>query len=192
MDTFLKKCDRITNLEFIISQSSEYIGMDKDELNQWLINSNVQQAGNVKNLRIAYMRGPDSKCRTFGPDWINYLAFKCPNVDTLSIKNITLKYSHMALSVFENVKTFSLTDWKFYCTQDIQHFIDRVKSDNNSIVIRYTKTTAVDQSEICVMSAKKERNSNMTRFAIEISAEIYKNTAIVLLCFKNLSYICDI
>lgn len=177
MYTFLKKCDRITNLEFIISRSSEYTGMDKDELNQWLISSNVQQAGSVKNLRIAYMGGPDSKCRTFGPDWVNYLAFKCPNVDTLSIKNITLKYSRMALPVFENVKTSSLTDWKFYCTQDIEHFVDRVKSDNDSIVIRYTKTTIVDQSEICVMSATKERNSNMTRFTIEISAGIYKNTA---------------
>ncbi|CAO3610398.1 unnamed protein product [Mucor fragilis] len=110
--------------------------MSKDELNQWLTSGSVQQANTVNHLNIAYIKGlEDCKSRSFGPDWINYLAFKCPNVDTLGIMNITYKYSHMALPVFENVKTFNFDDWKFCCTQDIEHFIKRVKSDNNSAVI---------------------------------------------------------
>ncbi|KAK4520738.1 RasGAP protein [Mucor velutinosus] len=193
MDNFLQKCDQIKNLEFIINQSTNYTDMDMDALNQWLTSGSVQQADSVKYLKIAYMKGPDgNKCRSFGPDWVNYLAFKCPNVDTLSIKNITLRYSHMALPVFENVKVFNLDDWKFYCAQDLDYFIGRVKSDSNSVTIRYTKSTGVNLSEICSVSATKDRNSSMTRFTIDVNPETPSNTAIVLSCFKNLNYTCNI
>lgn len=193
VDTFLQKYDQIKNLEFIINQSTNYVDMSKDELNQWLASGSVQQADTVKQLKVAYMKGPDDcKSRSFGPDWINYLAFKCPNVDTLGIKNITFKYSHMALPVFENVKAFNFDDWKFYCTQDIEHFVKRVKSDSNSVVIQYTKSTVVDLSQICSVSATKASSSNMTRFAIEINPDNPDNTDLVLLCFKNLNYTCNV
>ncbi|GAN00909.1 hypothetical protein MAM1_0003c00335 [Mucor ambiguus] len=190
IDTFLKKCDQIKSLEFIINQSVNYTDMKEDELNQWLTGGSVHQAKSVNYLKIAYMKGPDNRTRrSFGPDWISYLAYKCPNVDTLNIKNITVRYSHMALPVFGNVKAFKLVDWKFHCIQDLQHFIDRAKSERNKLDIQYNKSIVVHQSEICSLSATKDRNSDFTRFTIIVNPINSDNTYLILLCFKDLNWL---
>ncbi|KAF1806846.1 hypothetical protein V8B55DRAFT_1460257 [Mucor lusitanicus] len=191
IDTFLQKCDRIKNLEFIINQSTTYTYMDEDQLSQWLASGSVQQVDSVNYLKISYMKGPDHMERcSFGPDWINYLAYKYPNVERLSIENITLRYSHMAIPVFGNVKAFSLDDWRFHCTQDLQHFVDRVKSESNSV--RYYKCIAVQGSEICSLRATKDRNNSLTKFEIVVGQEKLSNMDIVQSCFKNVNHTSNI
>ncbi|KAL9540330.1 hypothetical protein MBANPS3_009743 [Mucor bainieri] len=192
MDNFLQNCDRIKNLEFIINQSAKYTNLEENELNQWLTGGSVLKANSVKHLKIAYMKGPDASIRrSFGPDWINYLAYKCPNVDILSIKNITVRYSLIALPIFGNVKAFDLDDWRFHCTQDLQDFIDRVKSENNTVVIKSNESMVVHGSEICSMSAAKDRNSNSTRFTVVVNPIKDHNIHIVASCLKRLNYTCN-
>jgi len=150
LDAVLANLHHIKELRLKIHEIPTYTTQDRNALNAWLL-SDVQKVDTLKRLDIIYcghqqltrvaglshLAEQQLERRKFGPDWIEYLNYKYPNIDTLDINNVANDYKHIALPDFGNLKMYNLIGWRFYTVDTLKDFIRMFERSSNSIHIEY-------------------------------------------------------
>lgn len=114
LDSVLGKCNQIEELSISVNQEEDYIHTRKAKLDQWLTDS-VQRVEAVKSLKITFMddsldNEEEKQPHEYGPDWMDYLAHKYPNVTILTVHCEIYNRQHIILPSFSHMETFDLQD----------------------------------------------------------------------------------
>lgn len=190
LDHLLGKCNQIQELQLFVLQHSDYVHTDKDELQQWLLD-NVQKIETIKQLKINFdddsLEDEEKQPREFGPDWMEYLAYKCPNVTKLEVNSDEYNRQHIILPEYAHMETFALKNWRFYDINVLKRFIDMLGTQSVNVNCKVNYEIHYGDSYICLMSAIKEEQTDNTTFLIQLPCDdcIKANTISVLSLFST-------
>lgn len=183
LDAVLANFHHIKELRLKVYEIPTYTNQDQNALEAWLL-SDVPKVDTLKALDITYcehkqltgeadlwrLAEQQLELRRFGPDWIEYLKYKYPNIDTLDIRNSTYDYKHIALPDFGNLKIFNLTAWGFYTVDTLKDFVRMFERSSNSIHIEYVPGY-YGRDIICEMDVSA--HLNRAKFTVRIPHEVH-------------------
>ncbi|KAK4509195.1 uncharacterized protein ATC70_007545 [Mucor velutinosus] len=190
LDRLLRNCNQIQDLRLFIQQHPEYNHIGKAELEQWLTNS-IQRVGTVKSLEIDFqddsLEDEESQPYGFGPDWMDYLAYKYPNVTRLTVCSDEYNRQHIILPKFTHLETFVLEKWRFYDLDVLKNFIDMLTTKSVYIECKVNYEIHHGDPYICLMSAIKKRQDDSTAFSFQLPCDdsIAENSISVMSLFSS-------
>lgn len=172
LEWILEFCKHIEELRLEIRQSPSYTHMEQSELTQWL-EINVQKIDTVKKLEIQYhadgIYANRKQHRRFGPDWMEFLAFKYPKVENLHIVNNPVNRQLIIQPAFKHLATVNLQGVTFTDPEVFKQSISSIGSMNVHIKLNVIGGDGMGGWPfICIMNANKERNATCTTFKFDM------------------------
>ncbi|KAL9549995.1 hypothetical protein MBANPS3_004934 [Mucor bainieri] len=172
LETILKLCKHTKELRLKIDQSPSYSHMDQSGLKEWLV-SNAEKLNTVKKLEIQYndeglSTATLEQSREFEPDWVEYLNFKCPELENLRIVSDYDNRPQIIQPMFEHLNTFGMHGLKFSDAGALTYFVTTIKSTNVHIELVASNGRKGWLPFICKMDAIKEARTKYTSFEISI------------------------
>ncbi|KAL9553130.1 hypothetical protein MBANPS3_003438 [Mucor bainieri] len=175
LDHLLRNCNQLQELKFVVLQDEDYIHAERAQLKQWLA-GDVERVETIKSLKIDFeddsLEDEERQPYEYGPDWMEYLAYKYPN--------------HIILPELSHIETFNLKGWKFYGLDDLKRFINMLATQDVYIECKVDWQEFSGDPYICSMSAIKENPNDCTSFSIQLPCDgnINANTVSVLSLFS--------
>ncbi|KAL9549777.1 hypothetical protein MBANPS3_005038 [Mucor bainieri] len=136
----------------------------------WLAH-NVEKSKNIKALSIVFQSDGlhlrHEPPRAEGPDWMEYLVFKCPNVEKL---NIRIQHGdfvqHIIPPAFKHLKEFHINSMAFYDMEVLRRFVNTISNRNVHITWRKKCGYVGAPIHVCTLSAKNSEKAKVADFEI--------------------------
>ncbi|KAL9558467.1 hypothetical protein MBANPS3_000885 [Mucor bainieri] len=174
LESILKFCKNIEDLKLDTIRSARYTHMEQSELRQWLTN-NVKKFKTVKKLDIQdhSFRLPATNRERDDPDWMEYLAFKYPNVEHFRINCNYSNHQQIQQPMFQHLNTISIYGATFHDAEALKNFVNTTKNANVHVELIVIHPDLKSSPFVCKLNMTKETDASYTSFKITIMNDIH-------------------